>query len=62
MHKLTDHLFVETKYDWANVGAVVTDRPRSHVFEYPFSAHTVTPLVSLLIDSAASITARMILS
>ncbi len=26
MHKLTDHLFAETKYDWANVGAAVTER------------------------------------
>ncbi|MEE9240720.1 MAG: MBL fold metallo-hydrolase, partial [bacterium] len=26
MHKLTDHLYAETKYDWANVGAAVTER------------------------------------
>jgi cyclase len=25
VHKLTDHLYAETKYDWANVGAAVTD-------------------------------------
>ncbi len=26
MRKLTDHLYAETKYDWANVGAAVTER------------------------------------
>ena len=25
MHKLSEHLYAETKYDWANVGAAVTD-------------------------------------
>ena len=26
MHKLTDHLFAETKYAWANVGVAVTEQ------------------------------------